>query len=161
MLKQRPEPPRERRGRKQTRGEVEQQGNVGWRSKEKGRFREPPHCLWSQGALWFCWVFLHQSRHTCASVWTADCCWPRVLGVVGGLSSAGCSLPGMLLGAHRGSPKSVCGQGDAFLPRARDYKEHSWEIRNRSEESKMGAGEFSITTAWALALINTVYFYFF
>lgn len=127
VLDQRSEPPRERRGRKQTRGRsvAAEEG----RAKMKGegqvqRATELPLEPRSS-PVGFCWVSLHHPStrvHLFAQLTVADPgCSERLVG----LSGAGSLLPGVLLGAHQGSPQPVCGQGAAFPPRARDYREHS------------------------------------
>lgn len=141
-LKQRPEPPREKRGRKQTGDEAKQRRKVRRRSKEKGRFREPLRCLWSQGAHWFCWVFLHWSRHMCASVWTADHHWPWVFKVVGGLGSAGCSLPGMLLGLA-GAARSLCVWSGHCL-RSQSKRLQRTQLRNSKCIRRKQSGSWAI-----------------
>lgn len=88
---------------------------------------------------------------------------PRMWGLFGQLGvtdprCSECSVGSAVPAAQRGGcPKCVCvcGQGTTLPPRARDYRQHSWESQNASEGSRR------IQQCNCLTLINRVYFTFF
>lgn len=149
-LEQRSEPPRIREKQK----EENKQGwreVAGLRSKEKGSPRATTLPLKTKSCLVLVGFPPPVPTHALA----CGVCLDSWVSLTPGAQSAQWAQQCRQLNGGAAQSVCVCGQGTTLPPRARDYRQHSWESQNASEGSRR------IQQCNCLTLINRVYFTFF